>query len=125
VANVFDGYSQDADLRQVIDWFEMGGTLQADDTSPAADLLARAAEVQGLVELAALAGVSPDQPAPVVASAVDFVLEGLFALKKISRSDEWTYQASPESRGQGRALDVEALVDDPRLVSGRKKKYYN
>ena len=52
-------------------------------------------------------------------------LEGLFAIKKIGRSDEWTYQASPESRGPSRALDVEALVDDPRLHPGRKKKYYN
>jgi len=125
VANVFDGYSQGADLRQVIDWFEMGGTLQVDDTSPAPDLIARAREVQGLVELAELAGVSADQPAPVVASAVDFVLEGLFAVKKIGRSDEWTYQASPEAHGPARALDTEALIDDPRLSPGRKKKYYN
>jgi len=124
VAHVFDGYSQGADLRQVIDWFEMGGTLQLDDTSPAAEIVARAAEVQGLLGLASLAGVAPDEPAPIVASAVDFVLEGLFALKKISRTDEWTYQASDEPRAKARALGAESLIDDPRVLPG-KKKYYN
>jgi magnesium chelatase subunit I len=125
VANVFEGYSQGADLRQVIDWFEMGGALQFDDTSAAAEMVARASQVQGLVELAALAGVTPDQPAPVVASAVDFVLEGLFALKKISRTDDWTYRASPEPRGRSSARDAEALLEDPVVFPERKKKYYN
>jgi len=124
VANVFDGYSQDADLRQVIDWFELGGTLQNDDTSPAADLIDRASAVQGLVELASLAGVAPDAPAPLVAAAIDFVLEGLFALKKISRSDEWTYQATEHPRPRSHTLDTESLLDDPRVFPG-KKKYYN
>jgi len=124
VANVFDGYSQDADLQQVIDWFELGGTLQNDDTSPAADLIERASAVQGLVELASLAGVAPDAPAPLVAAALDFVLEGLFALKKISRSDEWTYQATEHPRTRSRPLDAESLLDDPRVFPG-KKKYYN
>ena len=124
VANVFDGYSQGADLRQVIEWFELGGTLQNDDSSPAADLIERASAVQGLLDLAALAGVPTDAPAPLVAAAVDFVLEGLFALKKISRSDEWTYQATEHPRAKGRALDADALLDDPRVFPG-KKKYYN
>ena len=53
VGNVFDGYFAGVDLKQVIEWFDLGGTLQIDDTLPAADLLTRVAQVQGLRELAA------------------------------------------------------------------------
>lgn len=124
VANVFDGHAAGADLRPVVDWFDMGGTLQGDDMAPAADLVARAAEVQGLRELAAVAGIEATDAPPVVASAIDFVLEGLFAMKKISRSDEWTYQAAESPRPKPRSLAAEALGDD-RAPAGGKKKYYN
>ena len=32
VGNVFNGYFASADLRQVTEWFDLGGTLQIDDT---------------------------------------------------------------------------------------------
>ena len=48
VGNVFTGYFAGADLRQVTEWFDLGGTLQVDDALPAAELLRRTAEVQGL-----------------------------------------------------------------------------
>ncbi len=41
VGNVFGGYFAGADLRQVTEWFDLGGTLQVDDTLPAAELLER------------------------------------------------------------------------------------
>ncbi|MBI4477025.1 MAG: magnesium chelatase, partial [Acidobacteria bacterium] len=85
VANVFAGRLDADDPRQIIDWFEIGGTLQLSDTSSAADVVARAREVQGLAELATrLINVAKPGP-PVLASAIDFVLEGLYAMKKISR----------------------------------------
>ena len=62
VANVFTGYFPNADIRQVVEWFDLGGNLQIDDTLAAAELLSRAAAVQGLCELAAQAGI-PDRRA--------------------------------------------------------------
>ena len=53
--------------------------------------IAQTRGVQGLRELAERAGVAPGAPAPAVASAIDFVLEGLCAQKKISRNDERGY----------------------------------
>jgi len=101
----------------------MGGTLQLDDASPAADLVERAATVQGLREVAGLTGIAPGAGAPFVAAAIDFVLEGLFAMKKISRTDEWTYQAADAPRPKPRAVVDEAVADDQG--TGRRKKYYN
>ena len=59
VANVFDGYFADADLKPVIEWFDLGGSLTLSDTTAAATLVEQAAAVQGLVELAHRAGIAP------------------------------------------------------------------
>src|SRR5262245_1186089 len=48
VGNVFSGYFASADLRQVTEWFDLGGTLQIDDTLASKELIVRASEVQGL-----------------------------------------------------------------------------
>jgi hypothetical protein len=41
----------------VIEWFDLGGSLQLGDTVSATELVARAGDVQGLVALAHEAGV--------------------------------------------------------------------
>ena len=91
---MFNGYFANADLRQVTEWFDLGGTLQIDDTLRRRQLLDAHRDVQGLQELAPHAGVERDAPAPLLAAAIDFVLEGLYAQKKISRSDEFQYQSA-------------------------------
>ena len=124
VGNVFSGYFAGADLRQVTEWFDLGGTLQVDDTLDAGELLARTSQVQGLRDLTVHAGLSRNAPPPAVAAAVDFILEGLYAQKKIARSDEWQYQGAEPARRPARpAPDVTLDEDIPRV--GGKKKYYN
>ena len=126
VGSVFNGYFANADLRQVTEWFDLGGALQVDDTLPAEDLLTRTREVQGLQELAIQAGIDGTAPPPLLASAVDFVLEGLYAQKKISRSDEYQYtSAEPVRRPTPRGLQTEPLLDREIPNVGSKKKYYN
>ena len=53
---------------------------------------------------------------------MDFVLEGLFAQKKITRSDDWHYAASEQPRTK---LRVEEEFFEHELPGGGKKKYYN
>jgi magnesium chelatase subunit I len=123
VATVADGYLSHLETRRVVEWFDLGGSLQLSDSIGTSELLSKASEVQGLVELAHAAGIPPDAPSPVLASGVDFVLEGLYALKKISRSDERGYQAvePPPRRQPAREPAFEAEMPRP----GGKKKYYN
>ena len=123
VSNVFTGYFATADLRQVTDWFDLGGTLQIDDALNAEDLLSRADDVQGLKDLTQHAGVRPNAEPAVLASAVDFVLEGLYAQKKISRSDEFQYQAGEQQRRPSRPAPAESIDRDLQMPG--KKKYYN
>jgi magnesium chelatase subunit I len=126
VANVFNGYFATADLRPITEWFDLGGNLQIDDTLSARELLTRASQVQGLREVAVQAGVGGGNAAPpLLAAAVDFVLEGLYALKKISRSDEFQYQGAEPAqprRPSPRGIATEPIVE--REIPA-KKKYYN
>jgi magnesium chelatase subunit I len=126
VGTVFNGYFANADLRQVTEWFDLGGNLQVDDTLAADQLISRARDVQGLRELASHAGVDRHASAPLQAAAIDFVLEGLYAEKKISRSDEFQYQsAEPPRRPSPRGLQTEPAMEREIPNVGGKKKYYN
>ncbi|HSN69841.1 MAG TPA: magnesium chelatase, partial [Thermoanaerobaculia bacterium] len=126
VGNVFAGYLAEADLRQVTEWFDLGGNLRVDDSLTADELLERTAQVQGLHELTSYAGIRANAPAPHRAAAVDFILEGLYAQKKISRSDEWQYQSAEPARPRAaRPVPQEPALEREIPFPGNKKKYYN
>jgi len=125
VGAVFGGMFAATDYSHVGDWFDLGGTLQIDDTLGADALLARTAAVQGLHDLARQVGVGADAPPPLLASAVDFVLEGLYAHKKISRSDDWQYQGIEPPRRPARTAPGDPLLERELPLTGNKKKYYN
>jgi magnesium chelatase subunit I len=123
VAVIADSYLSHLDTRRVIEWFDLGGTLQLGDTMPSKDVLDHARQVAGLTELAHAAGIPSAAPAALQAAGVDFVLEGLYALKKIGRSDERGYHASETpTRRPSRA---ETAFGDETPLPGSKKKYYN
>jgi magnesium chelatase subunit I len=123
VANVADGYLSHLETRQVTEWFDLGGSLQLDDMMSAKDVLDAAREVQGLIPLVHAAGIPKSAPAPMVAAGVDFVLEGFYAMKKISRSDERGYHASePTPRRSARET---TLSEETPIPTTSKKKYYN
>jgi magnesium chelatase subunit I len=123
VAAVAEGYLSHLDSKGVVEWFDLGGSLQLGDSMGAADVLTHAREVVGLVDLAHEAGIPKDASPTLIASGVDFVLEGLYATKKISRSEERGYHGSePAVRRPTREAPV--ADDGPRVPAG-KKKYYN
>jgi magnesium chelatase subunit I len=108
----------------VIEWFDLGGSLQLDDMMSAKDVLEAARQVQGLVPLVHAAGIPKSAAAPMLAAGIDFVLEGFYATKKISRSDERGYHASdpaPRRSARESALSEET----PIPTTSGKKKYYN
>src|SRR6195256_5305146 len=124
VGNVFTGIFDGVETRTVVEWFDLGGSLPLSDTSSADEVVSAARGVQGLRELAEHAGLKPGAPAPVVASAIDFVLEGLYAQKKITRSEERGYSAA-ETAPRRAARREEPAVDEGFQIPTGKKKYYN
>jgi len=124
VGNIFTGMFDGADTRTVVEWFDLGGTLPLADSTSAADVIAQTRGVQGLGELAQRAGLAPGAAAPLVASAIDFVLEGLYAQKKISRSDDRGYSAAESAPRRPTRREEQTMDEEIRIPSG-KKKYYN
>jgi len=128
VATVFDATGLTGSARPVIEWFEQGGTIELTDTSSAEDLLAVVAPIDGFDALLTAAGSTAADSLPQRAATADFVLEGLCALRKISRTDEGRLfvqaPARPTAAAPQRAFD-QLLEDEDVPPRGQKKKYYN
>jgi len=88
VGKTFTKYFAEANLQPVVQWFEMGGELKVPANASAAETVAQLKKIQGLLEHVDKVRVkAKDDPASVVAAA-EFILEGLHAHKRISRSEE-------------------------------------
>ena len=124
VGSVFTGVFDGVDTRTVIEWFDLGGSLPLSDSSSADEVITQTHGVQGLRVLTAHAGVAPGAAAPSVASAIDFILEGLYAQKKISRSEERGYSAAETAPRRGARREETSIDEEIRMPAG-KKKYYN
>jgi magnesium chelatase subunit I len=124
VGSVFTGMFEGVDTRTVVEWFDLGGSLPLEDCTSAEDVIALTKSLQGIRELAERAGLAKGAPAPAVASAIDFVLEGLYAQKKISRTDERGYSAVEPTQRRPTRREEQAMDEEIRIPSG-KKKYYN
>jgi magnesium chelatase subunit I len=92
VGRVFSRLLSQANLQPVIQWFEMGGELKMPENASAAEELKALQRIQGLLEHVEALGAEPND-APLAAAAGEFILEGLWAQKRISRSEERGFYA--------------------------------
>ena len=104
VARIYDHYFKDVDTSQIVQWFELGGTLKVTDGEPAREVVEQLGQIQGLLELADdavedKAAVRDKENDPeVLASAGEFLLDGLYAYRRISRNEELGYLAQEKKR---------------------------
>ena len=127
VATVFDGHAAHTDVRPIIDWFERGGTVDLTDTSSSVELLRAVASIDGFDDVAGALGAGPRASESLRAAVADFILEGLCALKKISRTDQGQLFATPSTRQRERPdqRSIEQLMEEDESPVKGKKKYYN
>ena len=93
---MFTKYLAGANVQPVIQWFETGGELKLQEMSPAQVALRQLEEIEGLLEnTARLGGDEPSKrmSAGQTVSAGEFILEGLWAHRRIGRSEERGYHA--------------------------------
>src|SRR3984885_3355676 len=88
VGKVFTRYFSEVNLQPVVQWFELGGDLKVALNASSSDRFAQLKKIPGLLDNLAPLGVGSKSEQPVVAAAAEFVLEGLWAHKRISRSEE-------------------------------------
>jgi len=115
VAKTYDGYFKGVDMQQVVQWFDLGGEIQMIDTAGAAEALQGLRGIQGLMEKLTRVNVGPKDNAETQVSAAEFILEGLYAHKRIGRNEERLFTAGEKQpKRQENALDREELNYRPR-----------
>jgi magnesium chelatase subunit I len=112
VAGIFDQYFADTNTQQIEEWFNLGGTVQLNDAQPAAGSLAELQQIQGLFEKLSPLQISGKSKPEVAVSAAEFLLEGMYAHKRISRAEERVFSAAEKkSRNDQAANHAEKMRD--------------
>ncbi len=93
VAKTFDSYFASTNLQQAVQWFDLGGSIQMPDGAGAASLLPELQNIQGLMDKLGALGIQAKDGPEMLVSGAEFVLEGLYAHKRIGRSEERVFKA--------------------------------
>ncbi len=98
VGKIYDRYLEGANMSQVIQWFDLGGSLKLDESVPSETMVRQLNGIQGLMEKTKSLGLTPNEPDAVRASAGEFILEGLYAHRRIGRTEERGFSAEEKRR---------------------------
>ena len=105
VGKVYSQHFEGVNVSQIIQWFDLGGSLKLDENATSADMVQQLGPIQGLMEKTRALGLSANEPDAVRASAAEFVLEGLYAHRRISRSEERVFGAEEKRQTRERERD--------------------
>jgi magnesium chelatase subunit I len=95
---IYTKYFETANVSQIVQWFDMGGSLKLDESTPSAEMVNELGSIQGLMEKLGVLGLGVSEPDALRASAAEFVLEGLYAHRRISRTEERGFTADERKR---------------------------
>ncbi len=98
VGKVYTNYFDGVNVAQIIQWFDLGGTLKLGDAVDARSMVEQLGKIQGLMDKLGALGLGVSEPDAVRASAAEFVLEGLYAHRRISRNEENVFTADEKKR---------------------------
>ncbi|MEO8098971.1 MAG: magnesium chelatase [Acidobacteriota bacterium] len=105
VGKVFTRVYEGESLSTVVQWFDLGGNLKIDEDTPSAVMVRELSGIQGLLEKTKLLGLGSSEPDAIRASAAEFILEGLYAHRRISRNEETGFGAEQKRRETGANAD--------------------
>ncbi|MEP6535267.1 MAG: magnesium chelatase [Bryobacteraceae bacterium] len=118
VGKVYNAYFDGVNVSQITRWFEMGGAVRLDESLDSAGMVEALNGIQGLLERTNKLGLSENESDPVRVSAGEFILEGLYSHRRISRSEEQGFVAGERERKRERETPD---PDDIRRPSSRKQ----
>ena len=117
VGKVYNTYFDGANLRPVVQWFELGGSLRLDEDLPAEKMVEQLSRIQDLLPFTKKLGLSESESDAMRASAGEFILEGLYAHKRISRNEELEFVAGDRTSRE------EQRIREEREDYGRRGGY--
>jgi magnesium chelatase subunit I len=98
VASVFDQYFTGTNTQQIEQWFNLGGTVQLNDAQPSSSSLEELKQIQGLFEKLSPLQITGKSKPEVAVSAAEFLLEGMYAHKRLSRTEERSFTAAEKKQ---------------------------
>jgi magnesium chelatase subunit I len=98
VGKVYNEHLEGVNMSQIVQWFDLGGSLKLDETVDSASAVQQLGGIQGLMEKTKALGLSSNEPDAVRAAAAEFILEGLYAHRRISRNEERGFAAEEKKR---------------------------
>jgi magnesium chelatase subunit I len=123
VGKIFDKYFATTDTQQIEQWFNLGGTIKIDDDQPSGAILEELKQIQGLFEKLPPLGAKSSGPESTVAAA-EFLLEGMYAHKRLSRSEERGFTAQEKPARKPERPEQEREYDD-YLEQRRSRRGFN
>jgi magnesium chelatase subunit I len=93
IAKTYDDYFSGVDMQQIVQWFDLGGEIKVTDSAGAKEILEGIRGIQGLTDKLSALNVSGKENVETQVSAAEFILEGLYAHKRIGRSEERVFTA--------------------------------
>jgi magnesium chelatase subunit I len=120
-ARVYSNYFDGVNMNSIVQFFDLGGSLKLDAAETSANAVRMLQSVQGLMDKTAALGVGPGDEDATRAAAAEFVLEGLYAHRRISRNEELGFTA--DERSSGRRSESASEEEPPRR--GKQRRQYN
>jgi magnesium chelatase subunit I len=102
VGRVFSKRFPEVNFQPVIQWFELGGELKLPELASTAERYQQLSKIQGLLENVGRLGINDRKDVGAAGAAAEMILEGLWAHRRIGRSEERGFYAEkprqPEPR---------------------------
>ncbi|WP_263375283.1 sigma 54-interacting transcriptional regulator [Granulicella aggregans] len=98
VATIFDEYFTGTNTQQIEQWFNLGGTVALTDEFSSVTSQDELKQIQGLFEKLSPLQINSKSKPEIAVSAAEFLLEGMYAHKRISRSEERTFTAAEKKQ---------------------------
>ena len=98
VGKVYSSYFEGTNMSQIIQWFDIGGSVRLDEDLPSAEVIQQLNGIQGLLEKTGQLGLGVNETDALRVSAAEFVLEGLYAHRRLARNEEREFTAGERKR---------------------------
>ncbi len=105
LGTVYDYYFSQTNTQQIEQWFNLGGSLKVEDASSTSAIIEELKQIQGLFDKLAPLGIKETDAAQRVVAAAEFLLEGMVAHRRLSRSEERGFAAGEKTRRGERAAE--------------------
>ena len=125
VGKIYDRYFESTNTQQIEQWFNLGGTVKLDDEQSTSAAHADLKQIQGLFERLSAVNVKASDPPQRVVAAAEFLLEGLVAHRKLSRSEQREFSAPEKTQRKQERAEPELDYEDWQQPRRSRRGGYN